>query len=250
LALIDIFEKMAPLGGDSYVKYLDRVPSRNLPHVVRCSIGLLDKVERSQCLDYLYSKSSGDVEDDYALIQGMGKAFEVDPQGSLEWISTLPDGRSRANLKLAVAKAKASQPEAARLFGEAIAESPGREKQMLSDALEYLGTYNGGERIPAFVAELPPGMEMTADDLRPNSNRLMHKGVGIFMGAVRSMPDPGQRAAAITDAIDRALAHPSARHSTLSKANLDLISREIEGMSFTGADAGKVRAAMDRARNP
>jgi hypothetical protein len=162
-------------------------------------------------------------------------------------------GKERASLELSAASSysRNGDSDAAREWmSRAIAQSQGREKELLNEAIDQMGYGNPGD-IATFTSLLPEGIELKAEDLKNQAQNSMYRGFGGLTGLAAAIRDPAEQTKLITTALEEFTTRTgqSSQPSRLNATDFEIFTYQLQKLNLTGENATKVAEALAAARS-
>lgn len=162
-------------------------------------------------------------------------------------------GKERASLELSVANqySRNGDPDAAREWmSRSIAQSQGREKELLNEAINQMGYNNPGD-VAVFASLLSEGIEIKAEDLKSQASSTTYSGFNGLTGLAGAIRDPAEQTKLITTALEQFATNTrqSSQPSRLNATDFEIFTRQLQSLNLTGENAVKVAEALAAARS-
>lgn len=247
-AAYGIGQAIAALGVDPLLAYIDSLPSNQQSNIARNALGTVPEGERLRLLEELSARIKDGRLSAMNLNQLFYSVLANDEKGAREWFSKLPDDENKDSLRASAATAlfdRGEKEAAAVWMREALAATPGHEKRTLHGIIRSI-SHSNPEAIPFFAGFLPEGVKFTANDFEDYAASSLNNGTGGLTAIAAAIRDPGEQARLIAGTLERI----SSGHSRKLNANdIDILSRQIAAMGFTGENATLVNNAIKAARS-
>ncbi len=242
---------MAKLGATPLLDFIDKLPENRQTDIAENAFQSLPASERILLLTEILKRNADGRTGNITLAPLFNTYLRLDQAGASEWFAKLPEGDGKETLRRSAAFSliQSGEKEAAAEWVRGIfTSSPGKE-------IETLGNYIGGmvylrpTDIPYYAALLPDGLEFTAKDFESIAMESVYSSIGGLTSIASAIRNPAEQAHLIAGTIDK-LVGDKGSHDTLNPADLEILSRRISTMGFTGENAALVNAALEAARNP
>ncbi len=244
---------MARLGKAQLLDFIDSLPKQQQSNLFANSFRELPEGERSAMLDEIYQRSKDGSLQNYGFKSVFNNTISIDRAQAEAWLEKMEPGKERASIELSTANTllRSGDADAAREWmARAISQSPGREKELLKEAVSQMSYSSSGD-IAVFASLLPHGVELSADDLKSRANNLAYRGFSGLTGLAAAIRDPAEQAKLITGALDD-LANKTVRSSEPSRMNamdFEILTRQLRAFDLSGEYAAQVEASLAAARS-
>ena len=241
---------IAESGSGPLMQFLATLPKRQQESALYSGFDSLPENEKLETLDLVYQKSKDGEMSSNSFNYTFSKMANSDIAKAEAWLDQLPTDKEKADLMAKTATSlfrNGSIEKGLEWMGTALAESPGQEKEILVRQIRSL-SYNNPEAIAQFASLLPEGSEFTAKDLESTAQSAFYsggKGIGSVADAIN---DPDEKAKLIATSISK-LTENKSFQTRMNSTDLEILSRRVDAMGFTGENAEKVQAALNEARN-
>ena len=242
---------LAKRGAEPLLKFIDTLPERHQSNIAENALKSLPESERIKFLKEIQlRKEDGKLSN--IRLEPLFKIFlQLDQTAAREWLTKLPEGNAKENLRLAgvLALIGNSDKEAATLLlRETLASSPGKEKEKLGSIINNIAYYDP-EKITHYASLLPRGLDFTAEELKGTAINSLNYSIDALTAVASAIRDPAEQARLISNTPETVSAKGPNFHS-LNSTDIEILSRKVATMGFTGEDAALVNAAIESARNP
>lgn len=244
-----ISRAMAKLGALPLLEFMDTLPGRYRTSVIYSTIGSLPDGEEKILLDEFYKRSTDDMNRGNQLEYLFSHALGKNTGEAEAWLKTLPDGKDKISLQTAAARKSIQNgdvEDARKWMVQAFEASPGKEKEVFINATQKMG-YNDPEGIAKLAGTLPPGIELTAEDLKQSANQSLHIGLGSLAAVVNAIRNPDEKVKLITETLDD-FSNSGSGYRNTGTTDFEILSRRISEMGLTGGNLEKVTMALESAR--
>jgi hypothetical protein len=244
---------MAKLGKKQLLSFLDSLPLGQQSNIVSNCYHALPESDQLDMIDEMYQRSKDGRSQDYSFKYLFTSALNGNRTQAEAWLARVEPGKERATLELSAANSlsRAGDSDAARAFmARAIAQSAGREKELLKEAVDQMG-YNSPDDIAIFASLLPQGIEILAADLKGQASNTSHRGLSGLTGLARAIRDPAEQTKLITTALDdiASRTESSSNSSRLNSTDFEILSRQLRTLNLSGENAALVEQSLAAARN-
>jgi hypothetical protein len=244
---------MARLGKKALLNFMDSLPQQHQVNIVANCFRELPEGDRAEMMDDIYQRSKDGRMQDWSFKNIFTNALSNDRSLAESWLAKMEPGKERASLELSAANllSDSGDPAAAReLMSRAIAQSQGREKELLNEAVGQMAYTHPGD-IAVFASLLPEGLEIKAEDLKNQAQNLMYHGFGGLTGLAGAIRDPAEQAKLITTALEEFTTRTgqSSQPSRLNATDFEIFTRQLQTLNLTGENAAKVAEALAAARS-
>jgi len=246
-----VTNEMAKLGADRLMDFVDSMPKRHQSNMLYNAIRGLRDEEKIKLLDKLHERKERGDEGYFNFEYIFASAYGSSQEQVEKWLEKIPDGEKKAELQASTANnllQRGDTDGAKEWMIRAIAQSPGKEKEIFLKGIENM-TYNNPEGISVFAALLPENVEMTAKDLENSARTSLYTGGNGLASVADAIRDPNEKASLIVSTLAE-LGKNSNGSSRMNATDMEILSRRVSEMGFTGQNAENVRAAMELVRNP
>jgi hypothetical protein len=243
---------MAQLGAKPLLAFIDSLPRQQQGNILSNACRELPESDRLTMMDEISQRTKDGRLDDWCLKNVFPGFIASNPAQAEAWLAKMEPGKERASLALSAAAtlSQTGDPEAAQAWmARAIADSPGKEKELLNEVVSQLG-YSSPKGIAVFASLLPAGIELRADDLKSQANHSTYngfRGLSAMAGAIR---DPAEQAQLITGALDQftTTTGQSSQPVRLNAADFEILTRQLATLNLSGDNAAKVEQALAAAK--
>ncbi|MGL4399191.1 MAG: hypothetical protein ACRCXD_04945 [Luteolibacter sp.] len=244
---------MAQLGKKALLSFMDSLPQQQQSNVLANCFRELPESDRVEMMDDIYQRSKEGRMRDWSFKNIFNNALSTDRAQAEAWLAKMEPGKERASLELSTANiySRNGDAEAAREWmSRAIAQSAGREKELLKEAINQMG-YNSPGDIAIFASLLPEGTEIKADDLKNEAQNSMYRGFGGLMGLAGAIRDPAEQALLLTTALEEFTKQTgqSSDPSRVNSTDFEIFTRQLQTLNLTGENATQVAEALAAARS-
>jgi hypothetical protein len=244
---------MARLGKKALLNFMDSLPQQQQGSILSNCFRELPEGERGEMMDDIYQRSKDGRLQDWSFKNVFSTALSTDRALAEAWLDKMEPGKERASLELATANSlsRNGDPDAAREWmSRAIAQSQGREKELLDEAINQLGYSSPGD-IAIFAGLLPEGIEVKAEDLKNQAQNSIYRGLGGLTGLAGAIRDPAEQTKLITTALEEFVTRTgqSSQPSHLNSTDFEIFTRQLQTLNLTGENATKVAEALAAARS-
>ena len=245
-----IGQSMAMLGTDPLLAYLDTLPNQQQSTLISNCFQHLPKGEHIKFLDEIQRRSKNGNISGFSINQLFSTLLSSDQAAAKEWLSKLPDSNEKNSIRTyaAIDLFENGRSEAAATWlREAIAATPGKEKETLGGIIQALST-NKPEAIAHVTRLLPEGVEFTAKDLEQYAQNSLYNGTGGLTALASAVSNPDEKARFVATALGN-ISPASGLSQRFNANDFEILSRQIAAMGFTGDNAALVTRALEMARN-
>lgn len=244
---------MARLGRKALFNFMDQLPQQQQGNILSNCYRELPEGDRVEMIDEVYQRSKDGRMQDWSFKNIFTNALSTDRAQAEAWLAKMEPGKERASLELSAANSysRNGDPDMAREWmSRAIAQSQGREKELLNEAVDQMA-YNSPGDIAIFASLLPEGVELKAEDLKNQANNTAYRGFGGLTGLAGAIRDPAEQAKLITTALEQFTTNieESSRGSRVNATDFEIFARQLQKLNLTGEHATKVQEAFDIARS-
>lgn len=244
---------MARLGSKPLLDYVDSLPQQQQSNTLSNSYREIPENERAGMLDEIYQRSKDGRLQDWSFKSIFANSVMGDKARAEAWLDKIEPGKERATLELSAASylSRGGDADAAREWmSRAISQSPGKEKELLSEAIDQMG-YSSPRDLVTFVSLLPDSVEIRADDLKNQANNIAYRGFNGLAALAGAIRDPDEQTKFLTTTLDQytASAQQGSHGNKLNATDFEVITRQLQNLNLTGENATKVQQALDTARN-
>jgi hypothetical protein len=245
-----IGQNMAKLGADPLLAYFDTLPNQQQSTLISNSFQHLPKGEHIKFLDEIQRRSKNGSISGIGINQLFSTLLSTDQAAAKEWFSKFPDGNEKNSIRTFAATdlfGDGKNEAAATWLREAIAATPGREKETLGGVIQVLSS-NKPEAIAHVTRLLPEGVKFTAKDLEQYAQSSLYNGTGGLTALAYAVSNPDEKARFIATALGN-ISPASGLSQRFNPNDFEILSRRIAAMGFTGENATLVSKALETARN-
>jgi hypothetical protein len=248
-----ISNSIAKLGHKQLLNFLDSLSQEQQSNMISNCYQSLPESDRLAMIEEMHDRSKAGRLQDSSFKYIFTSALNSDRSQAEAWLAKMEPGKERATLELSAANtlSRNGDSDAAREWmTRAIANSAGREKELLKEAVDQMA-YNNPEDIANFTSLLPQGIELLADDLKSQAYNTGYRGFSGLTGLARAIRDPAEQTKLITTALNE-LASSTASSSTPSQLNatdFEIFTRQLRTLNFSGENAALVEQSLAAARN-
>ncbi len=244
---------MAQLGKKALLSFMDSLPQQQQSNVLSNCFRELPEGDRVETLNDIYQRSKDGRMQDWSFKNIFSNALSTDRALAEAWLTKMEPGKERASLELSAASSysRNGDADAAREWmSRAIAQSAGREKELLKEAINQMG-YNSPDDIAIFASLLPEGIEIKADDLKNEAQNSTYRGFGGLTGLAGAIRDPTEQAKLIITALEEFATRTgqSSQPSRLNAIDFEIFTRQLQTLNLTGENATQVAEALAAARS-
>ncbi len=244
---------MARLGKKALFNFMDSLPQQQQGNVISNCYRELPEGERAEMMDEIYQRSKDGRMQEWSFKNIFSNALSTDRAQAEAWLAKMEPGKERASLELSAANSysRSGDPDTAREWmSRAIAQSAGREKEVLDEAIDQMGYNNPGD-IAIFASLLPAGIELKAEDLKNQAGNTAYRGFSGLTGLAAAIRDPAEQTKLITTALEQFVTHTeqNSQRSRLNATDFEIFSHQLEKLNLTGENATKVAEAFAAARS-
>lgn len=247
-----IGQSTAKLGVTPFITYLDSLPQQQQSNIAHNAFSNIPENERINCLDQLYQRNQDGRLKGINIESIFSNILIKDKAAATEWFARLPDSEEKNSLrtKAAISLFTSGDKESAeKWMKEALAASPGKEKQIIQDSMQNMA-YMNPDGIGFFFQLLPENQNFTAKDLESYAISTLYSGTGSLTAYANAIRDPNEKALLIANILNKS-AEPNYRnHRGLNSTDFEILSHKIAAMGFTGENATLVNSALEAAKNP
>lgn len=244
---------MARLGKKALLDFVDSLPLRQQSNLLSTCFRELPERDRLEMMDEIYRRSKNDRMEEWNFKSVFTSALYRDRAQTEAWLDKIEPGKQRVSLILSAASqfSRGGDTDVAREWMlRAIAQSKGREGELLKEAIDQM-TFNSKGDIALFASLLPDGIEIKAEDLQSQANNAVAGGFNGLADLAAAIRDPAEQAKLIVTALEQLTS--SARQpsvlSRLNAADFEILSRQLQSLRLTGDNATKVAEALAAARS-
>lgn len=242
----DIAKSTAKIGSEPFFSYLDSLPKEHQGYIIYGSIFNIHENDRIKFLEQIHQRIQGGSLSQHTINHVFSHAVILNKSAATEWFNKLPENEQKNNFRTGAAQSlylSGDKESAIGWMKEALAASPGREKEIIHGAIQYL-QLNKPEGVPVFANLLPEGVEFSAKDIT-YSPIFGSEGIPILASV---LSDPNEKSIFIANSI-KIISNPTDSVAPkLNSDSLDILSRQIAGMGFTGQNATRVNDAIEAAK--
>jgi len=243
---------MARLGGKPFLEFVDSLPRQQQSNILSNSIREVPEGERMALADEIYRRYKEGQIEEWNLKNSLSTLGSGDPAKLAEWMEKVPAGKERAKFMIAQASTLGRMGETRAVgewMGKAIAEMPGREKELLEELRN--SAYNSPSDFANFAKLLPPSVELKAADLKEFANDTIYNGPASAVDMAQALRDPAEQADLISGVLDTLRQQKEERSgpSRVNTADFAILKSRLKNLNLTGDDAARVNAALDAAMN-
>ena len=248
-AVYGIGSAMAKLGKGPLLEFLDGLPMNQQGNLVANTLRELPENERLEMLDEIYQRSKDGRYQEWSFTNCFNQMASVDPERASQWIDRMEPGKERAGLELRQAGSAFSggdQETARKWMRQALESMPGKEKELLAEAVSTFG-YHNGAAIGEFADLLPDDVKLAADDLKSAANNTIYQGFSELPDLAGALRDPAEQTTLILDTLEE-LTKRSGSSRRLAPMDFEILSHRIRGLGLTGENAAAVAEALAAAK--
>lgn len=252
-ATVGIGKAMARLGKKALLNYMDSLPRQQQSNLLSNCFSELPESERMEMMDEIHQRSKDGRIQEWNLKNAFSTALFADRAQAAAWLEKMEPGKQRATLELYAASqfAQYGDSDAAKdWMARAIAQSQGREKELLDEAIDQMD-YNSPGTIAVFASLLPESVEIKAEDLKNQTRSIAYSGFSGLTDLAGAIRDPAEQTKLITTALEQLASHIR-RNSELSRVNAadyEIFTRQLQKLNLTGENATKVAEALAAAQS-
>ncbi len=244
---------MARLGKKALLNFMDSLPQQQQGNILSNCFRELPESDRAEMMDEIHQRSKDGRLQDWSFKNIFTNALSTDRALAESWLEKMEPGKERASLELSAATSlsRSGDADGAREWmSRAIAQSQGREKELLNDAVDQMA-YNSPGDIAIFASLLPVGVELKAEDLKNQAQNSMYRGFGGLTGLAGAVRDPAEQTLLITTALDEFAKRTgqSSQPSRLNATDFEIFTRQLQTLNLTGENATKVAEALAAAQS-
>ena len=244
---------MAKLGKKALLGFIDNLPQQQQSNLLSNCSRELPESDRLEMMDEIYQRSQDGRLQDWSFKNIFTNTLSSNPAQAEAWLAKMQPGKERAALEMSAANSlsRNGDAEAAREWmSRAISQSQGSEKELLNDAVSQMA-YSNPADIGVFASLLPPGIELTAEDLKNPANNTGSRGFSGLPSLAGALRDPAEQAKLISAALDQftTSVQQSSQRSRMNAIDFEIFSRQLLTLKLTGENADQVAQALAAARN-
>lgn len=244
---------MARLGKKALLNFMESLPQQQQGNILSNCYRELPEGDRVEMIDEIYQQSKDGRMQDWSFRNVFSNALTTDRAQAEAWLAKMEPGKERASLELSAATqySRSGDPDAAREWmSRAIAQSQGREKELLNEAVNQMAYNNPGD-IALFASLLPEGIELRAEDLENQANNTAYRGFSGLTGLAGAIRDPAEQTKLITTALEQFATNTrqSSQSSRLNATDFEIFTRQLQTLNLTGENSTKVAEAVAAARS-
>lgn len=244
---------MARLGKKALLEFVDSLPLRQQSNLLSNCFRELPENDRLEVMDEMYQRAKSDRLQEWEFKSVFTSALFRDRAQVEAWLDKIESGKERVSLELTAASrfSSSGESDAAREWMlRAIAQSKGREGELLKEAVGQM-TYNNKGDIALFASLLPEGVEFKAEDLQIQASNSAYSGFNGLTELAAAIRDPAEQTKLITTALENFVSNPRDRsaYSRINATDFEILSRQIQALRLTGENATKVAEALAAARS-
>jgi hypothetical protein len=244
---------MARLGKKALLNFMDSLPQQQQGNILSNCFRELPESDRAEMMDDIYQRSKDGRTQDWSFKNIFTTALSTDRALAEAWLAKMEPGKERASLELSAANSysRSGDSEAAREWmSRAIAQSSGREKELLGEAIDQMGYNNPGD-IAIFASLLPEGISLKAEDLKNQASNTAYRGFGGLTGLAGALRDPAEQTKLIVTALEHFTTYTrqNSQRSRLNDTDFEIFTHQLQKLNLTGENATKVAEAVAAARS-
>lgn len=237
-----IARSIAKLGADPFFDHLDSMPKELQEPLLSYVIENIPKSDHIKLLDQVHQRLQDGKLSDYDINSSFSEVITQNKAAATEWLKKLPENEEKNMLRIKAAQYLFKNGDKESAIGwmkEAIATTPGREKRIIQIAIQNL-LYENPETIPAIANLLPEGVKFTANDIHYSTDN----GYEGFPALASAFSDPNEKSIFVADSLKKISQAADSGSLKMNSSDLDIISRQITAMGFTGQNAARVNEAI------
>lgn len=243
---------MARLGKKPLLAFLDKLPQQQQGNILSNCFRELPEGERVEMIDDIYQRSKDGRLQDWSFKNIFSNAISSDPAQAEAWLAKMDPGKERASLELSTASSFSRNGDADKArdwMSRAIAQSPGKEKELLQEAVSQMAYSSPGD-IAIFASLLPAGVELKAEDLKNQANNTLYRGFSGLAGLAGAIRDPTEQAQLIAGALEHFTesTEGNSNRSRMNDTDFEIFNRQVQTLHLTGENAARIEQALAAAR--
>jgi len=244
---------MARLGKKALINFMESLPQQQQSNILSNCFRELPEGDRMEMMDEIFQRSKDGRMEEWGLKNVFSNALNNDRAQAEAWLAKMEPGKQRASLELSAASqfSRNGDSDAAREWmARAIAQSPGREKELFNEAVSQMSYNNPGD-IAIFASLLPEGIEMNAEDLKNQARNAIYNGLGGLTGLAGAIRDPAEQTKLITTALEQFTTNvrQNSEPSRFNATDFEIFNRQLQTLNLTGENATKVADALAAAQS-
>lgn len=252
-AIYGIGAAMAKLGKKPLLDFMDSLPHQQQGNILSNAARELPESDQLEMFDEIYQRSKDGRLDAWSFKNMFSNATYGNLDHAEAWLAKMDPGKERASIELSAANTLSlnGDAETARAWmSHAIADSPGKEKELLNEAVTQMA-YNSPKDIAVFASLLPESVELRADDLKSQASHTAYYGFSGLTGLAGAIRDPAEQTKLITGTLEQfaTTTEQSSQPAQLNATDFDILTRQLQNLNLTGDNAEKVQQALTAARN-
>ena len=250
--LADISRKLAKLGGDALMRFLNTLGEMEQVNLLASSANELPEADLVALAEKLYEQTKGGKVTNRMLNEVIDQMALRHSATARKWLEELTSGDSGVEFTMSAATRLAyiNEPGGAKeLLQCAIKASPGQEKEFFKRMIAP-GICNS-PILADLASALPPDVELVADDYCLYQQVFLWPMGTAFVDLAKTIRNPQDQANFLVGALDH-LAEGSSQGSgprySINEVDYRKFQQSLSTLNLTGENAERVQAAMAKAR--
>lgn len=242
-----IARSTAKHGADPFFGYLDSLPKELQTGLINGSMPCIPENDHIKFLDQVHQRIQDGRLSGLSMEYTFFQAMTENKAAATEWLKNLPENEQKNYFRIKAAASlfgSGDKESAFEWMKEAIAASPGSEKEIINIAIRNLQS-STPEGIPAFANLLPDGEKFTAGDIHYS----MIYGHQAIPALASAFSDPNEKSIFVANSLKEVGQATDGGSLSLNSNDLDILSHQISDMGFTGQNAARVNEAIEVVKN-